>query len=446
VKFLPITQIEVAPNRQRREFDPALLQELVAGIRDSAHGLLHPLVVREVAGQYVLVAGERRLRAIQDIYQLDGTFKHGGASVPPGTVPVIGLGELSDLDAEEAELEENIRRVDLTWSERATATARLMSLRTRQAAGREDPTPSVAAVALEVRPDGDRTAALDAARKELIVAKHLDDAEVRAAPSLNEAFKILKKKETARQNIALAETVGRTFSSRDHTLINGDSLEWMQQTILAGSFDIILTDPPYGMGADKFGDSGTGSDGAAHFYDDSQSNWRDLINVFARESFRLAKAEAHCYAFCDLDNFTEFRYIMKEAGWKVHRTPLVWHNPDGFRAPWPEQGPQRKYELILYAVKGDKRTTALRGDVLEYRKDRGEGHPAQKPVPLLIDLLRRSARPGDRVLDPFAGSGSSLVACHELSLTCTALEMDAGAYGIAARRLAALSSQPELPL
>jgi site-specific DNA-methyltransferase (adenine-specific) len=77
----------------------------------------------------------------------------------------------------------------------------------------------------------------------------------------------------------------------------------------------------------------------------------------------------------------------------------------------------------------------MKRDVLEYKRDTQVGHPAQKPVSLLIDLLRRSAKPGDRVLDPFMGSGSTIMACDELKLPCTGIEMDEAAFGIAAKRL-----------
>jgi site-specific DNA-methyltransferase (adenine-specific) len=208
-------------------------------------------------------------------------------------------------------------------------------------------------------------------------------------------------------------------------------------------FDIILTDPPYGMGADQFGTSGVGVSAAAHFYDDSYEMWANVMDYFALQSFRLAKPSAHMYAFCDFDRFHEFKQKLTRVGWKVHRTPLIWSNPDGFRAPWPEQGCQRKYELILYAVKGDRKVNQLKGDVLEYRKDTAVGHPAQKPVPLLIELLRRSARPGDTVLDPFMGSGSTVEACHELKLTCTGIEQDPSAYGMAVKRVKGLAAFEE---
>ena len=445
--LIAISRIEVSPSRQRREFKPDQLQELVTSIRDTPYGLMHAVVLRPslTANQFILVAGERRLRAIRDIYDLGGAFNWNGEPVPPGMVPYSNLGDLSFLDAWEAELEENIRRTDLTWQERAKATSDLMGLRSAQSESTGAPLPTIGELGVEVRPEGNPIAASDAARKELIVSRYLHDPEVKAAPSLNEAFKVLKKKEERQRNVEAAAVVGATFTEKAHELVRDEASHWMEGC-LAETFDIILTDPPYGMGADEFGDSGQGVGAAAHFYKDDLEGWRKMISWFAYQGFRIAKANAHCYAFCDLDNFHEFRAKMAGAGWKVHRTPLVWSNPDGFRAPWPEQGPQRKYELILYAVKGTKKVTSLRGDVLEYRRDAAEGHPAQKPVALLTDLLRRSALPGDRVLDPFAGSGSTVVACHELKLACTAIEQDAGAYGIAVRRLQALSNQSELLL
>ena len=434
IRFEPIDSILVEPHRQRKQFPEEAHRDLVESIENGPAGLMHPLLcVRDERG-LTLVAGERRLRAIREIYSLDGTFRCGGAPVEPGMVPYLDLGEMTQLEAWETQLRENIDREDLTFLERASATAEWMEMRRQQAAEKGEPAPSASEVAVELRPDATPEHASNSVKMELVVARHADDPDVQKASSLKEAYKVLKKKEEGRRNEERAQQVGKNFTAADHELVNGDSKEKIAELGQA-SFDIILTDPPYGIGADAFGDSGKGVRAQAHFYEDTLNNWRDLVNWFSRESFRVAKPNAHLYAFCDLDNFAEFRWVMKEAGWKVHRTPLVWYNPDGFRAPWPEQGPQRKYELILYAVKGEKKVASVRGDVLEYRKDSAEGHPAQKPVNLLIDLLKRSSVPGDRVLDPFAGSGSTVVACHELKLACTAIEMDAGAYGIAVKRL-----------
>ena len=67
--LLPLAAITIPPDRQRREFDPEALEEL--GISIQRLGLLHPIVVRTLPdGQYHLVAGERRLRAITRLYDL----------------------------------------------------------------------------------------------------------------------------------------------------------------------------------------------------------------------------------------------------------------------------------------------------------------------------------------------------------------------------------------
>lgn len=446
MKLHPITSITVAPNRQRREFDPAAINELGESI--TAIGLLQAPVVRETPNGPVLVAGERRLRAMTDLHELGVAFKYGGEFVPTTMVPCVSIGELSPLEAWEAELEENIRRVDLTWQERAEATASLFELRSAQAADAGKPAPSAVDIAREIRSapaDAPREALgfePQQVRDQVIVSRFLSDPEVAKAASLSEAKKIIKKKEERKQNAELAATLGKTFSSSSHVLLNEDSLAWMAGTE-GGKFSIILTDPPYGMGADSFGDSGQGASAGAHFYDDSYETFRETMRVFYTESFRVTAPDAHAYIFCDFDRFAELREGMTQAGWSVFRTPLVWHNPDGFRAPWPDKGPQRKYELILFAVKGAKRVTALKGDVIECRKDAARGHPAQKPIALLEELLRRSATPTDRVLDPFAGSGSILEACHNLKLSCTAIERDPAAYGIAAKLLGSLSAYDE---
>lgn len=442
-RFIPIELIKIAPNRQRREFDPLELNELGESI--VTNQLLHAPVIRERDGEFLLVAGERRLRAMRDLHDLARSFRYANLEVPHGMIPVSNLGELSESEAYEAELEENLRRVDLTWQEKAEATTRLAELRTLQADENNLPLPTVRQIAEEVRPGQAIEQAHQTTRQELIVSKFLKDPEVAAAPTLKEAFKILKKREERTQNAALAATIGSSFSSKSHTLLNADSVSWLASPPpeLVSKFAIILTDPPYGMGADEFGDSGKGTAAEAHFYDDSYENWQRIMDVFCRGIYHLASDDAHAYIFCDFDRFAELRQRMTAEGWKVHRTPIVWHNPDGFRCPWPEQGPQRKYELILYAVKGSKKVRAVLPDVISCPKDKGIPHPAAKPQALLEDLLRRSAMPGDRVLDPFVGSGQTIRACHELKLSCTALELDPAAYGLAAKALSSLSAYDE---
>lgn len=443
--YIARTAIKISEKRQRKEFEPTALQELVDSIQ--AHGLLQAIVLRQVGQDFYLVAGERRLRAITDIYDLGGTFTYGTEPVPPGMVPYVNVGDLSALAAWEAELEENIRRVDLTWQERALATTELLELRKAQAEDKDGPPPTLYDIAREVRdkpgvPNAELGEAYTATRNEVIVAKFLDDKEVAAAPSLKEAFKILKKREEREKHAELAQTLGKTFTSAQHRLVNANCLEWMG-ACTAPLYSVLLTDPPYGMGADKFGDSGQSAAGA-HFYEDSPELWARLMDEFCPQTFRLAAPDAHAYVFCDVGKFGELRARMTAAGWRVFRTPLIWHNPAGYRAPWPDKGPQRQYEAILFATKGERNVTQMKGDVLVYSKDPNVGHPAQKPVDLLVDLLRRSTRPGDTVFDPFMGSGSTILAAHELKLPAIGIEQDQATYGLASGRVASLDSTKDM--
>jgi site-specific DNA-methyltransferase (adenine-specific) len=440
-RYIALSAVHVASNRQRRIFPADKMQEFSDGI--NKRGLLHPIVLRVEGDNYVLVAGERRLRAVTDITDLGGQIRHDGELVPQGCIPYTLFTDLDPLAAEEAELEENLHREDLTWQEKASAIARIASLRSRQAQAAGEPPPSTADISLETK-GSDEGVHHETTRRELIVAKHLDNPEVQAAKSVDEAFKILRKQEVQKKNLALGESVGRTFTADAHTVLNEDSLGYMA-SLPADSFDVILTDPPYGMNADEFGDSG-GLAAGAHGYGDSADLFLSIMSELPALSFRLAKPQAHLYLFCDVGWFAFLREKFAEAGWSVFRTPLIWYKKSGMRAPWPEQGPQRKYETILYAVKGKRPVLKMLGDVLDYPPDANLGHAAQKPVALFQDLLSRSALPGQSVLDPFCGSGPVFAAAHALKVRATGIELDTASYAIAVKRIESLRAQAELDL
>lgn len=428
----PVADIFISPTRQRKVFTPESIQELAASIAEV--GLIHPLVVRKVSSQIILVAGERRLKALDICWNFGQEVRCGTRVIPESEVPCTFLGEIDPVLAFEIELEENIRRVDLDWREKASATRQLYELRRLQAERKGTPPPTPATIAVEVSGTAEGWYQ-DNIRQDLILSQHLDNPVVAAAKTRKEAFKALKRDEDNKRHAELGRSVGATFTAAVHTLLQGDCLEVMKE-LPDATFDVILTDPPYGIDAQDFGDS----DGKAqaHFYDDSYATWHALIEGFAGESVRLSKPEAHLYCFCDIDRFTELRDILGTAGWSCFRTPLIAVNPTAMRTPWIDGGPQRKYQLCLYARKGNKPVTRIYGDVLTYPSDNNLGHQAQKPVGLYGDLLRRSIRPGDSVLDPFCGTGTIFPAAHELKCKATGIELDAAAAGIAAARLGAL--------
>ena len=427
------SKILITAGRQRQMFDPQAMSELCETI--TARGLMHPIVLRETPEGYVLVAGERRLRAIRDMRMLGGQLKFNGNIVPDGEIPYVTLGQLTPLQAEEAELEENLHRKDLTWQENSAAMAKLHSLRSRQAQA-EGRVHTVADTALETkgRSDGGYQAAV---RKDLVVARYLHNPEVAKAKTADEAFKIIKRQEETQRNLALAAEVGKTFNQSVHELHNTNCLSWMRAAE-ANQFDAILTDPPYGMGADEFGNAAGKLQGIEHHYKDDLESWRELMGEWCALAYRVAKPQAHAYVFCDLDNFHELKRMMTQAGWWVTRTPFICTKPNSGRVPHPEHGPRRQWEMILYAIKGKKNTTGIYPDVITTMADPNMSHGAQKPVALYIDLLKRSVRAGDTVLDSFAGSGTIFPAAHQLKVKAVGIEMNPEYAGLCLNRIKSL--------
>jgi ParB family chromosome partitioning protein len=109
LRHIGVEQIERSPFQPRKEFDADALTELAASIKE--HGVLQPLLVREVDGGFQLVAGERRWQAAR---------KAGLTAVPCRIIDVV------DKTACEVALEENLKRKDLNDLEKAHAFRRYL--------------------------------------------------------------------------------------------------------------------------------------------------------------------------------------------------------------------------------------------------------------------------------------------------------------------------------
>lgn len=440
---IPLQSIVIKPNRQRREFDPQAVQDLADSIRTG--GLLQAIVLRKEGADLVLVAGETRMKAVRDIYELGETFRYAGQPVPAGEIPYVDIGELTELEAEEAELDENIRRKDLTWQEQAAALNRLHNLRVKQAEAqnRVHTVKDTAKEVLGLKSDGGHND--NRVRQEIILANHLDRPEVANAKTSKEAFKALQKAEEREKNLELAAAVGATFSAELHELYNTDCLEWMRNYKGPG-VDVILTDPPYGMGAHEFGDAAGKLATIDHQYDDSYNSWRKLMVEWTQLSFRVAAAQCHAYVFCDIDRFHELKVMMEQAGWYVFRTPFTVHKLNSGRVPLPEHGPRRQSEWCLYAIKGKKPVNCIMGDVIPCQGDENMTHGAQKPVALFLNLLQRSVKPGDTVLDCFGGTGPVIPAAHQLKCKAVYVEKSSEYYALGVQRAAELRTVSLLDL
>lgn len=432
MQFISISAIEVR-DRQRSEasIDKGSLLQLAESIEQK--GLLHPPVAWLEGQKHVLLAGRRRLGAISLLHEEKRLFFCNGFPVPAGEVPVTLVTDLSAADLAEAELEENLLRVDLTWQDRAQALAKIHELR---AAANPQQTFKQTAEELSQKAQGARgtsTAQLRSRiRESVVITQHLHKPAVAKARTHEEALQIILKDEGAaleaeliRRRLASAESLPALCQVR-----HGSCLEILPQ-LAEGQFDLILGDPPYGIKASE----GGFRDRTVHHhnYEDTPEVARDLMQAIITEGFRLSKPRANLFMFGDIDYFGLFKTLAGQMGWTPFRTPIIWQKSDSEGlAPWGRQGFRRTYEVIFYATKGQRGLFQSPVDILRYnrvsRADRVYG--AEKPVDLLEAMIECSTLPGEYVLDPCCGSGSTLAACRRLKRRALGIELDLDAYNL----------------
>ena len=442
MRTIPFDEIIIGSDRQRREFDPKRLQELADSIESK--GLLHPVVLRIVEGsdegfEYHLVAGERRCRAVQLLDSKGKALRHDGRPVPAGEIPFTLLEELSEDLQVEAEFEENVVRVDLTPVERALAIKKLHDLRTKQKGGYdasasqflgEQVGHTVRDTAREVHGDKVGASGEQDIRDALLIAQHADDPEVAAAKSQAEAVKIIRKTHEARQRKAKAEAFDP--SKTPHRLYHGNTYDPATTRELQKTFDIVITDPPYGIDIDKT---------TGHEYEDSDEVFAQVIEKLPGVLDSVTKDQAHIYVFCDYMRFNELFAAFELQGFECWRRPLIWDKGNVGSFGNIEYGFRKTYECILFANKGKKRMQIGGPEVLNFAPVAKPSHPAEKPVELLVELLRRSASTGDFVLDCYAGSGAIFEAASKATCIAYGIELDPKFHAVATNRLQLLTGQ-----
>ena len=204
----------------------------------------------------------------------------------------------------------------------------------------------------------------------------------------------------------------------------GDCLEIMP--LLADkSIDLVLTDPPYFLPA-------------AHYQTRKQfsRNFSDLgiLEHFFRDFFnecqRITKKVVYC--FCDGQSYPLFYYHLYPFCKSVR--PLIWDKKTSINGySWRHQ-----FEMIIFAEMPETKPVPTGdGDIIRYSAVRVNDriHPAEKPVELLSDLIKKSSDENDIIIDPFAGSFTTAVACKLLNRRFIGIEISEKYCEIAKNRL-----------
>lgn len=418
MKTIAISDVIVPDNRQRRDFNAKALDELSLSIQEV--GLLQPIVLRNDGK--TLLAGERRLRAITKLHDEKSLFFHDAQEVPASCVPYVLASELSERQLFQAELEENIRRSDLTWQERVKSIAELHKLRGSQAAlfGKVQ---TAKATASEIKGEEAQGQEITEVTNAVILADFLDDPMVSAAKDEKEARKILKEELKSRERIKRAEEFD--LSNTKHKLTLGSCYDIGPE--YNGVFDLIVTDPPYGINIHKK----ETFDVHNHEYDDSDEAFTEVCNKIPELTYRICKEDAHVYVFCDIRRFNDLFVAFELAGWTVWPRPLIWDKGNTGSFGNIEYGFRACYDAILFARKGDRKVTAGYRDVINITQPTNLPHPAGKPPILYSELIKRTCLPGDLVADLFAGSGPIFPAAEEQKVTAHAWELNPKYHALA---------------
>lgn len=151
--------------------------------------------------------------------------------------------------------------------------------------------------------------------------------------------------------------------------------------------------------------------------------------------------------FCLAEGVRAWRDDLQASGAKWDTT-LAWIKPDSMPR-FNGQGAARGFECIVSAWCGKGYRSWNGGGkrgVFEYpcNGDRPGGHPTEKPVALMAELISLYTKPGQMILDPFMGSGTTGVAAVKLGRKFTGIEMDPAFYAVAKRRITEALEQPDM--
>jgi site-specific DNA-methyltransferase (adenine-specific) len=419
--YSPPQDITIREDLPRYRKDSPKVKNLLESILKG--GQHHPIVVTE---NLELVAGGRRLAACL----------LGGINVR-----CTYRTNLSPIQIREIELEENLQREDLSPADEADAIADLHVLKQE-----------IYGEASSGREGGWR---LSDTAEAISMSKGtvIDNINISAALKDFPELRVLKTKKAIKKavkgcqqvaNHAIAVQEWEVLIKKENKV---ELLLTEASTDMKGmedsSVDILLTDPPYGIEIDKIatsvGDATGGFSTSGYKFDDSTEKALALYRVLAVESYRFTTDDAHAYIFVGPEFFTLIREMMIEAGWQVHIKPIIWVKRESGQCNMPERWPSSCYEMILYCRKVDSKLVVQgmpdwiqEDSVLESKRI----HPTEKPIPLLRKLLIRSALPGQKLYDPFMGSGSSLEAGLAQKLIVRGCDESIEAYNAANKRIA----------
>ena len=261
---------------------------------------------------------------------------------------------------------------------------------------------------------------------------------------------------------AIISKPGELYELGPHKLFCGDATKPQAYKALLGAeqADLVFTDPPYNVA--YAGNNECRGFVKQHFEpimgdDMTDEQYIEFVITFITQMKESTRPGGSFYICSGYSSYPLFVYAIRQAGLKFS-CPIIWVKSNttfGFR------NYKLKHEMILKAKRTKKDAQPIlygwnkgkhyfadiknEADVWEIagRASISRLHPTQKPLGLIQRAIRNSSKPGQIVLDPFAGSGSTVIAAEREGRTARAIELDPKYIDIIIRRYAALGGPDE---
>ena len=374
-------------------------------------GVIQPIAVMRQEGEsreYKLIAGGRRMSA---------ALQAGLQAIPCRIYP----SHLSDLDYREIELMENVSRKELSWQERVMLTEEIDRLKKDQVGASHG--------SEEGHASTDSAKLLGLSHMTVSREKKLAEGikkygeKLTTAKNQSEALRLVKKLERQEQDTkVLTKYKDDVDSNVDHvkmTLGNSyrcDDFFTGAEYIPEKAFHFVEIDPPYGIDLKKIK---RGADtGVIDSYNEiDEELYPEFLAKLMTTVERLMFPYSWVVCWCGFQWMEVVMGCMRDVGLEVCPIPGAWVKGTVGQTNQPETRLGSAYEIFVYARKGQavlrqqgRTNTFFYSPVSPDTKI----HPTERPIELMVDIIKTFKAPEGRVLTPFAGSGNTLLASSNL--------------------------------
>jgi site-specific DNA-methyltransferase (adenine-specific) len=220
--------------------------------------------------------------------------------------------------------------------------------------------------------------------------------------------------------------VGDLFEIGEHRLLCGDSTDSDQVAKLmnGNKADMVFTDPPYGMAYESNAWDSKKSEvkqkrtDTQILNDENTNVGIDALNLIPL----FLNNNRHFYIWCRWDCFNDFKEVCQNIG-KI-KSVVVWDK--GGPGLGDLKGSYGDSEWAIFGMIGRRELKERQNGVWQVNRMKGlqMQHPTQKPLEICERGINNSTNTGELIFDLFLGSGSTMVAAHQLKRKCYGMELD----------------------